>query len=208
MILNVHGKEVKNFLNYIYGEINQKLEKNIYHGVNTDTADVIIDNINNSITVNSHVDSSQVKNYIDEKISKLKIESENIYYNGSKNIKDKFNELDSVDETTSNEITIIKNNIKILNDKINFNSSSSEGSVYAITVDDTFIPTLTQDDLNIILSKYKAPLIISPSYIFYPQSNNKWVSIDADVDYIKYHIIQIINNVWSYSQHKIEYIIT
>ena len=80
MILNVHGKEVKNFLDYIYGEINQKVEKNIYHGANTNTAEVVVDNVNNTISVNAHADSSYVEDSINKALNKL-----NFYTgNGSK----------------------------------------------------------------------------------------------------------------------------
>lgn len=80
MILNVHGKEVKNFLDYIYGEINQKVEKNVYHGANTNTAEVVVDNVNNTISVNAHADSSYVEDSINEALNKL-----NFYTgNGSK----------------------------------------------------------------------------------------------------------------------------
>ena len=80
MILNVHCKEVKNFLDYIYGEINQKVEKNVYHGANTNTAEVVVDNVNNTISVNAHADSSYVEDSINKALNKL-----NFYTgNGSK----------------------------------------------------------------------------------------------------------------------------
>ena len=81
MILNVHGKEVKNFLDYIYGEINQKVEKNVYHGANTNTAEVVVDNVNNTISVNTHADSSYVEDSINKALNKLN------FYTGNSNKK-------------------------------------------------------------------------------------------------------------------------
>lgn len=86
-------------------------------------------------------------------------------------------------------------------------SNDSTNNIY-ISVDNTFIPTITQEDLNEILKINKAPLIISPTFIFHPQSNSKWVAIDVTPDYINYHIIQITNGVWNYSYNTVEYIIS
>lgn len=63
-------------MDYIYGEINQKVEKNVYHGVNTNTAEVIVDNINNTISVNAHADTSYVEDFIDKAISALNYNNE------------------------------------------------------------------------------------------------------------------------------------
>lgn len=88
------------------------------------------------------------------------------------------------------------------------NDSTNPNNFIYIPVDDTFIPTITQEDLNEILKINKAPLIISPTFIFHPQSNSKWVATDVTPDYINYHIIQITNGVWNYSYNTVEYIIS
>ena len=58
-------------MNYIYGEVNQKVEKNTYKGISTPTADVVIDNSNNTIAVNAHADTSYVENLINKSIDTL-----------------------------------------------------------------------------------------------------------------------------------------
>ena len=42
----------------------------------------------------------------------------------------------------------------------------------------TFIPTLSEEDLNKVFELTATPQIISPTYIFTMQSTNKWVAID------------------------------
>ena len=58
-------------MDYIYGEVNQKVEKNTYKGISTPTADVVIDNSSNTIAVNAHADTSYVENLINESIDAL-----------------------------------------------------------------------------------------------------------------------------------------
>ena len=58
-------------MNYIYGEVNQKVEKNTYKGISTPTADVVIDNSSNTIAVNAHADTSYVENLINKSIDTL-----------------------------------------------------------------------------------------------------------------------------------------
>lgn len=38
-------------MDYLYGKLNKEVEKSIYHGVNTETAEITIDNANMTISV-------------------------------------------------------------------------------------------------------------------------------------------------------------
>ena len=57
--------------------------------------------------------------FINGKTGNVIIKSEDIYDSDNKTIRDKFNELDLIDESTNNEISNIKSNIENINNKIN-----------------------------------------------------------------------------------------
>ena len=73
-----------------------------------------------------------------------------------------------------------------------------------IEVDNTFIPTLSEEDLNKIFELTATPQIISPTYVFTMQSTNKWVAIDYINNNIHLHVIELNNNEWTYSDIEIK----
>ena len=58
-------------MDFVYGELNEKVQLNTYRGLETDTAKVIVDNSNNTIKVIAHSDTTGVQELIDNALSNI-----------------------------------------------------------------------------------------------------------------------------------------
>ena len=104
-------------MDYIYGKLNQQVEKLKYKGKSTNTADVIIDNKNSTISVN--VSNIYTQEEINQKVQELNKKIDEVEKNSIENIDnlnkkfmEKVDELDTTLIELSDRITRIDDRIK------------------------------------------------------------------------------------------------
>jgi len=58
-------------MDFLYGELNKLVEKQVYQGKNTDTASVDVDNIDSTISVNVNLDKVASREYVENRTKDL-----------------------------------------------------------------------------------------------------------------------------------------